>query len=226
MKAAADDTSSHAGRLISGGSAHDDIMHVPVTSNLVAARGSLRGGGASEEEIPSSIDGDPLSETEDHLITEHTCRSPSPGPAPATPRIPVNILYLFSGIERKADLRHYLVSRGAEMGFEVTVMELDTARNPNHDLTSDELWASVLEDIASDVYHSLAESPPCETFSRSLFNHGPGPRPLRTKQHPWGFPWLQGRLKDNIDTANLLIRRSIEACNVAYDHGVSYILES
>ena len=104
-------------------------------------------------------------------------------------------------------------------------MELDAARNPDHDLTSDELWASVLEDLVSDVYHSLAESPPCETFSWYLFNYGPGPRPLRTKQHPWGFPCLQGKLKGKIETANLLVRRSIEAPNVAYDHGVSYMLD-
>ena len=225
MKTPVDGISSDTGRLTADGSARGDTMHDPVSLNLREARGSLRGGGTSDEEIPSSIDGDPLSENDAETAPGQASRSPSPVPAPATPRIPVNMLYLFSGIERKADLRHYLVTKGAEMGFEVAVMEMDTARNPNHDLTSDELWSSVLEDLASDVYHSLVESPPCETFSRSLFSYGPGPRPLRTRQHPWGFPWLQGRLKDKIETANLLIRRSIEACNVAFDHGVSYMLE-
>ena len=32
-------------------------------------------------------------------------------------------------------------------------------------------------------------------------------------------------MNDKIETTSLLSRRSIEACNVAFDHGVSYMLE-
>eukprot|EP00972_Heterocapsa_arctica_P089910 13263499-Heterocapsa_arctica.AAC.1 len=57
----------------------------------------------------------------------------------------------------------------------------------DHDLTSDSLWERLLRDIKSGEIDAVWFGTPCTTFSKARELPG-GPRPLRDRLHPYGFP--------------------------------------
>lgn len=89
-------------------------------------------------------------------------------------------LLLFSGRSRDGDLASYLV-RG---GWIVVAIDL-RAEHPC-DVLDDRLCYEMMKDIKAGEYDALGVATPCETFS-PLREHPPGPRVLRTKEHPLGL---------------------------------------
>ena len=55
-------------------------------------------------------------------------------PAPSTPNVKLEVLYLFSGQPRDNDLTMELVRVGRTMGFEVEVTEVDICHGSEGDL--------------------------------------------------------------------------------------------
>lgn len=51
---------------------------------------------------------------------------------------------------------------------------------------------------------------------------GPGPKPLRTRAWPRGFPWLNKR---QVDEANFFVDQCIKACGSAANHNGFFFLE-
>ena len=49
--------------------------------------------------------------------------------------------------------------------------------------------------------------------------------PLRSRAYLWGWPWLRGKLRQNIDDANALFHITWEACNLAFSLGIPYLVE-
>ena len=80
------------------------------------------------------------------------------------------ILYLFSGTSREKDLAHHLRAQGLEAGIVVRVVEVDVVRNPEHDLLRRDLQLAILSDIENCLIDMVVLSPPCASWSRSLFN--------------------------------------------------------
>ena len=70
-------------------------------------------------------------------------------------------------------------------------------------------------------------SPPCNTFSRARFQHQicPGPKPLRTKAWPKGFPWLAKAHKKVVDEANFFVEKCLEVCIAAASSRGFFLLE-
>ena len=113
------------------------------------------------------------------------------------------ILYLFSGPNRDKDLAHHLRAKGLEDGMVVRVVEIDVVRNSEHDLLRRDLQLVILSDIENCFVEFVVLSPPCASWSRALFNRMvKGPLPLRSKTHPWGFPWLTGVRKAKLMRAS------------------------
>lgn len=144
--------------------------------------------------------------------------------APASPKS-LRVLYLFAGLPRKADIGFWLRELAPD-GAEASVEEFDLQRSEQDDITDDSLWFRILSKIQSGLYHVLITSPPCNTWSRAKFR-GSGPRPERSRDHPWGLPsLLPGSLdKQRCDTGSLLLQRSLEACTAADIVGTRWLLE-
>ena len=53
----------------------------------------------------------------------------------------------------------------------------------------------------------------------------PGPRPIRSREHPRGFPWLAQKDKIKADEGTLLAERTWEIFNLASDVGAFYLGE-
>ena len=127
--------------------------------------------------------------------------------------IPWRILYLFAGRQRQADLEDALraqVQRFNDGSPQVTVRlamtQVDTLRGGSaHDLLSEERQRAHLSAIGNGQYDLVLVAPPCNTFSRAVFSNQPGPRPIRDRMWPRGFPWLEANKRLLADEANNLV---------------------
>ena len=54
-------------------------------------------------------------------------------------------------------------------------------------------------------YDAILTSPPCGTFSRARWANRAGPRPLRLRHCPRGFPWLAKDAGQGVELANTLV---------------------
>ncbi|CAK0887969.1 unnamed protein product [Prorocentrum cordatum] len=105
------------------------------------------------------------------------------GPGSREPaRKHLRVLYLFSGLSRRASAKECLEEKVA-----ATPLELE-----------------VVEDVREGAHGVAIATPPCSTFSRSLFANWQGPPPLRNATWPLGFPWLQGPSKEKVQDTNVL----------------------
>ena len=116
---------------------------------------------------------------------------------------PLTVFYLFAGVSRKNDVGSWL-----KQSWQGTLIlhEIDLLRNPTHDLSDAEFQESLLTDIEDcDV---VITTPPCSTHSRASWSNSFGPRPLRSRAWPLGFPWLAGKVKAKAELANTLVEFS------------------
>ena len=91
-------------------------------------------------------------------------------------------------------------------GVRVVVDEIDILRGGRkHDLLCRTRREKLLTKIRRGHYHLAAASPPCGSFSRSRSANNRGPRPIRSKKFPRGFPWLQGSSLVQARCANILV---------------------
>ena len=156
------------------------------------------------------------------------------GAAPVTPKRlqKLQVLYLFSGAPRRADIAsclHGLVNEfntSAEFTFviDLEMEEVDIERGGrSHDL---------LDPVRRKRYMELAGSfgialytPPCNTHSRSLHSGIPGPPPVRDALHPRGFLDLSPEMKKKAEAANILMDFSIDMLRASGEAGVISFLE-
>ena len=109
-------------------------------------------------------------------------------------------LYLFAGQKRKATVGEKLKKLGWKVK-EIDILQGDRS----HDLTRASVANRLMKQLEDNKYQALIASPPCDTSSRARYANFNGPRPLRSKVHPRGFPWLKGEKKRKVQLANTLM---------------------
>ena len=138
----------------------------------------------------------------------------------------VKVLYLFAGRRRHSDVAAHLREAESLGKIKLILKEFDIERSPMHDLTDVSLWNEILDTLKEGGWCVIV-SPPCNTFSRARFQHilHPGPKPLRTRAWPKGFPWLSNASKAVVSEANFFVEKCLEACEcAACSHGF-FLLE-
>ena len=113
----------------------------------------------------------------------------------------------------------------AKYNFELKFTEYDTEIDSTHDVTQDTLWSSILIRIKGREFHVIFVTPPCSSFSRVRFASSMGPRPIRDRQHPWGYPWLSVKMRAEATLANTLVLQTVEACAAASEAEAFYLVE-
>ena len=110
-----------------------------------------------------------------------------------TPMVRVfRVLYVFAGVKRKSDVGSHLQELANSCDFTLECHEIDLYRDPTHNVLENTFWKSLVDKVTCRYYDIVIITPPCNTFSRSLNANRLGPRPMRSKEWPWGFPWLEG----------------------------------
>ena len=139
----------------------------------------------------------------------------------------MHVLYLFAGVERKADVRHYLQELAKRDNVTLKGLQLDILRNEGHNLHKDEVWSWVSLQLQSGLVDLLLVAPPCNTHSRARcqYRRNGGPRPLRDRDFPHGYPWLSNENKQKVQLADDLIDKSLEGCSTVLGQGGHFFLE-
>lgn len=140
-----------------------------------------------------------------------------PATIPRDPSPPMQlVLHLYSGRRRHFDFQmwaeHYLFERGL---VHVKVISLDTAVSENMDVYTRRTWDFLLGAAASGSIRAILCGPPCETWSaaRGRKLDGPdarrAPRPLRSRQHPWGVLQRSCREMEQLRVGSTLLIRAL-----------------
>ena len=139
----------------------------------------------------------------------------------------LKVLYIFAGAERKCDLRHYLSVMQEFWHFELSMKEVDLMRSELQDVENDDFWQSLMRELDEGLWHLLIITPPCHTHSRALnsWRTSPGPKPVRSSDYPWGFPWLEGAGLQRCLSANAMIVKTFEAVTRAHAAGIRHLVE-
>lgn len=131
----------------------------------------------------------------------------------------LKLMYLFAGGSRHSDVASFLKKWSTDYGFSLQLKELDIGRSPEHDLKNQALWDDIFNTLAEGEW-CLIVSPPCNTFSRARYQFAkhPGPRPLRSKTYPKGFPWLSNKDAAIVSESNMFVSNCIKACRVCHNN--------
>ncbi|CAE7367716.1 unnamed protein product [Symbiodinium natans] len=92
------------------------------------------------------------------------------------------------------------------------------------DLLDDEVATRCLAEVRSNQWDVILVTPPCSTFSRVRFVQ-PGPKPLRSRLYPLGFPWLSNKLQMQADQGNQFVHFSFRICEAALEVRADFLLE-
>ena len=133
---------------------------------------------------------------------------------------------LFAGERRQSDVGSLLRAAEEAGHIHLVLKEIDIERGPDHDLRDEHLWESIFAELQQGDWF-LIVSPPCNSFSRARFQYRkhPGPRPLRNRTWPKGFPWLSRRNKQIVEEANNFIEQCLAACRFSAVAGGKFLLE-
>eukprot|EP00438_Fugacium_kawagutii_P028975 Skav210536 [mRNA] locus=scaffold3045:358236:363217:- [translate_table: standard] len=116
--------------------------------------------------------------------------------------------------DRKASLRTALQQLCGQRGVELAMEEWDILRGSEQDLSNPQVVDALMGRIAAGEFDFIFMSPPCNTWSRAPHSNPWGPRPIRNRFHPWGFPWLEGKFKDLAQLGNVLVDLCFKICDL------------
>ena len=138
----------------------------------------------------------------------------------------VKVMYLFAGKRWQSDVGSILRSLEKKGQFTLHLEEIDIERGPDHDLRDEGLWETINAKLQQGDWF-LIVSPPCNTFSRARHQYRkyPGPRPLRNRTWPKGFPWLSSHNKKIVQEANEFVQHCLEACRFSAMNNGHFLLE-
>ena len=107
------------------------------------------------------------------------------------------------------------------------VREVDIARSSEDDLSGEGLWQQFFSEMAEGKWDAVFLSPPCNTFSRArhLWKQSPGPRPIRSRQYPYGFPWASSANKQLLGLHNFFIFQCRRMAMTAFKTGKIFLWE-
>ena len=97
-------------------------------------------------------------------------------------------------------------------GLQVRVREVDILQGgQRHNLLKASLRSKIMEEIHKGTFNCVIASPPCSTFSRARHARTPGPRPVRSYDHPRGLPGLGAQAREATRAANDLVDFTVRA---------------
>ena len=121
--------------------------------------------------------------------------------------------YLCSGPRRPGDMEEALVRLSTTAGVIIVVDLLDLEVAPQVDLLDPKTQEEIRAKARLGWWHGAFGAPPCATWSAALhapLADGSGPRPCRSRQHPWGLPEIAGRRRQRCLEGSLLLVFTLE----------------
>ena len=139
------------------------------------------------------------------------------------------LVYLFSGRRRPGDFMEHAESLGREMGIDVSVLLVDLALSPEHDMMDQQRVDWLLGRLRQGEIAAVLAAPPCETWSRArgrnLENGQTGPRVLRDPSSPWCISGLTRPELQQLKVANHLMFTTLLVALTCLLSGVRFCME-
>lgn len=132
---------------------------------------------------------------------------------------------MYAGPERKASLGQALRQLCTQADVELFLEEWDILCSPDHDLSQESVQEELLRRVRAGLYDYIFMSPPSNTWSRALHSNPWGPRPLRNKFWPRGFPWLEGHFLELARLGNVLVDFCFTICHVISGSKLEYLVK-
>ena len=191
---------------------------------LVALKAKLAAGATSPLQVWKSSMADPPPHRKVKLLPLKSVSVPKPSSASRRPGV-FRVCYLFAGPSRKADIRASLEVLCSARGMLLELSEIDLCYGAEHDMSDEVQWLKVKARIDAGEFDTVLITPPCSTWSRAPWANRKGPKPVRSRAYPWGYPWLRGGQKRKAELGSLLVRRALEAARSAWMAGSAFLLE-
>jgi hypothetical protein len=139
----------------------------------------------------------------------------------------LKVVYIFAGHRRRADVREHLEALSKRNGFQLEMHEVDLVRGADQDVLDSTYWDSLIKFIRDFQPFCVIATPPCSTFSRArhLYKRHPGPRPIRSRQYPEGFPWLSDNKLAQAKQGTALAKKTWELADLADEIGSTFLSE-
>lgn len=100
---------------------------------------------------------------------------------------------------------------------ELYVEEWDILRSESQDLSNPQVVQTLISRIQAQEFDAIFMSPPCNKWSRAPHSKTSkfwGPCPVRNRQWPRGFPWADGKFKEQALLGNLLVDVCFTICSL------------
>ena len=108
-----------------------------------------------------------------------------------------------------------------EQGIQGEVHEIDIQNSPDWDLSKDKVQKELLRRLADGEFDVVLITPPCSTWSRVRGANCRGPPMIRSRSHPWGFPWLAARHQKDAEVGNILVVFMLQVLETLEEHPIS-----
>ena len=124
-------------------------------------------------------------------------------------------------------MREHLEDLAKSQGFTFNLHEVDLVRGQDHDVLDETVWTNLVSFIRDFSPFCIIATPPCSTYSRArhLYKRFPGPRPIRSRDHPMGFPWLSDDKMLQAKQGTALADKAWELRELAEELGAYYLSE-
>ena len=139
----------------------------------------------------------------------------------------LSLLHLFSGPAERPDGFASFVQEKSGKCRDVDIVNKTATDTFSHDLADDSLWLLLMDEFRKGIYNALFLGTPCTTFSAARTGP-PGPRALRSPQHPYGLPKKELTIRENeeVRLGTYFALKSAEFCKMAVDTQRPFALEN
>ena len=128
----------------------------------------------------------------------------------------LRVLYLFSGVSRRASIAESLKALCKEDGMGLEVHDVDIhVGGTAHDLLDVSVQEEYIAQILAGEYDVVILSPPCGSWSRANWANDDGPPPCRDRFSPWGFAHNSAGQRRRAEAGNEFVHFSIRAIQTA-----------
>ena len=145
--------------------------------------------------------------------------APSPSAAGGTTRGTrreqvLNVLYLFSGAQRKSSVTAVLQQQCKQQDVRCIVHDVDIQNSADWDLSRPEVQQKLKTRLTAGEFDVALITPPCSTWSRVRGANCRGPPMIRSRQYVWGFPWLSARHSKDAELGNVLVLFMLDVLDI------------
>ena len=136
--------------------------------------------------------------------------------SPREGRRTLKVLYLFSGVERRASIADHLKRLCCADGTGLDFYDVDIhVGGSSHDLLDGDVQEDYIARILAGEFDFVILSPPCGSWSRANWANNDGPPPCRDRFQPWGFAENTKAQRGRADRGNQFVHFSIRAIQTA-----------